>query len=134
MSLHQRFKSFTFLHHIASSTLIMKLPHTEVKFYPEFKSQTSLSSLRVSCKGLTSGLFLLYMTIRPKLGVTLTLKFIIFLIVPIFCLQYCLHISSATIIPVYFVRYIHGYMKSATLDADPFQWVISENFILGRTH
>ena len=30
--------------------LIMKLPHTEVKFYPELKSQTSLSSLRVSCK------------------------------------------------------------------------------------
>ena len=31
--------------------LIMKLPHTEVKFYPEVKSQTGLSSLRVSCKG-----------------------------------------------------------------------------------
>ena len=31
-------------------TLIMKLPHTEVKFYPEVKSQTGLSSLRVSCK------------------------------------------------------------------------------------
>ena len=31
-------------------TLIMKLPHTEVKFYPEAKSQTGLSSLRVSCK------------------------------------------------------------------------------------
>ena len=30
-------------------TLIMKLPHTEVKFYPEVKSQTDLSSLRVSC-------------------------------------------------------------------------------------
>ena len=30
--------------------LIMKLPHTEVKFYPEVKSQTGLSSLRVSCK------------------------------------------------------------------------------------
>ena len=28
----------------------MKLPHTEVKFYPEVKSQTGLSSLRVSCK------------------------------------------------------------------------------------
>ena len=28
----------------------MKLRHTEVKFYPEVKSQTSLSSLRVSCK------------------------------------------------------------------------------------
>ena len=28
----------------------MKLPHTEVKFYPEVKSQSSLSSLRVSCK------------------------------------------------------------------------------------
>ena len=30
--------------------LLMKLPHTEVKFYPEVKSQTGLSSLRVSCK------------------------------------------------------------------------------------
>ena len=28
----------------------MKLPHTEVKFYPEVKSQTGLSLLRVSCK------------------------------------------------------------------------------------
>ena len=28
----------------------MKLPHAEVKFYPEVNSQTSLSSLRVSCK------------------------------------------------------------------------------------
>ena len=28
----------------------MKLPQTEVKFYPEVKSQTGLSSLRVSCK------------------------------------------------------------------------------------
>ena len=31
-------------------TLIMKLPYIEVKFYPEVKSQTGLSSLRVSCK------------------------------------------------------------------------------------
>ena len=31
-------------------TLIMKLPHTEVKFYPEVKSQTGLSSFRVSFK------------------------------------------------------------------------------------
>ena len=46
-------------------------------------------------------------TIRPKLGVTLTLKFILFFIVPIFCLQYCLYISSATIIPLYSVHYIH---------------------------
>ena len=30
-------------------TLIMKLPYPEVKFYPEVKSQTSLSSLWVSC-------------------------------------------------------------------------------------
>ena len=28
----------------------MKLPYTEVKRYPEVKSQTGLSSLRVSCK------------------------------------------------------------------------------------
>ena len=28
----------------------MKLPYIEVKFYPEVKSQTGLSSLRVSCK------------------------------------------------------------------------------------
>ena len=31
-------------------TMIMKLPHTQVKFYREMKSQTGLSSLRVSCK------------------------------------------------------------------------------------
>ena len=31
-------------------TLIMKLPYTEVKLYPEVKSQTGLSSLWVSCK------------------------------------------------------------------------------------
>ena len=31
-------------------TLIRKLPFTEVKFYPKVKSQTGLSSLRVSCK------------------------------------------------------------------------------------
>ena len=30
--------------------LIMKLPYTKKKFYPEVKSQTSLSSLRTSCK------------------------------------------------------------------------------------
>ena len=29
---------------------MMKLAHTEVKFYPEEKSQTGLSSLPVSCK------------------------------------------------------------------------------------
>ena len=28
----------------------MKLPHTEVKFYPEVKSEAGLSSLRLSCK------------------------------------------------------------------------------------
>ena len=31
-------------------TLVMKLPYTEVKFYPKVKFQTSLSSLWVSCK------------------------------------------------------------------------------------
>ena len=31
-------------------TLIMKLPYTEVKFYPKVISQTDLRSLRVSCK------------------------------------------------------------------------------------
>ena len=56
--------------------------------------------------------FYLHMTIRPTLGVTLTLKCILFLIVPIFCLQYCLNILSTTIIPLYFVHYIH---RSAAL-------------------
>ena len=60
----------------------------------------------------SSFFFYLYMTIRPKLGVTLILKFVISLIKPIFCLQYCLYISSATIIPLYFVYYIH---RSAAL-------------------
>ena len=31
-------------------TQIMKLPYTKMKFHPEVKSQTRLSSLRVSCK------------------------------------------------------------------------------------
>ena len=35
-------------------TVIKKLPHTEVKFYSEVKSQTGLSSLRVSCKHVIS--------------------------------------------------------------------------------
>ena len=64
------------------------------------------------------------MTIRPKLGVTLIFRFIIFLIEPIFCLrtafifrplQLYRYISYTIFIEVlllYFVRYIHGYMKS----------------------
>ena len=56
--------------------------------------------------------FYLYMNIRPKLGVTLIFEFIIFLIEPIFSLQYCLYVSSATIIPLYFIYYIH---RSAAL-------------------
>ena len=35
----------------------MKLPHTEVKFYPELKSQTGLSSLLVSCKRALRNLY-----------------------------------------------------------------------------
>ena len=38
-------------------TLIIKLPHTELKFQPNVKSQTSLSSLQVSCKRALSGKF-----------------------------------------------------------------------------
>ena len=56
-------------------------------------------------------LFYLYTIIRPKLGVTLTLKFIIFLILPIFRLQYCLYISSTifiVVLPSYFVHHIYG--------------------------
>ena len=34
----------------AMRTLIMKLPYTEVKFYPKVKSQTGLNSLWVLCK------------------------------------------------------------------------------------
>ena len=46
-------------------TLIMKLPWAKVKFYPEVKSQTGLSSLSVTCKhALTcfqvSGFFLCF--------------------------------------------------------------------------
>ena len=40
----------------------MKLPHTEVKFYPEVKSQTGLSSLRVSCKRALKIQVLKYLT------------------------------------------------------------------------
>ena len=83
------------------------------------------TTIRPKISVLINLFFYLYMTIRPKVGVTLILKFIIFLIEPIFCLQYCLYISWATIIPLYFVyyihrsvlllysvHYIHGYMKS----------------------
>ena len=59
------------------------------------------------------------MTIRPKLGVTLIPKFIIFLIEPIFCLQTTFifrPLQSYTVVIemllLYFVRYIHGYIKS----------------------
>ena len=48
-----RFEIYTevsFITPEAMWTLIMKLPHTEVKCYPEVKSQTELSLLRVSCK------------------------------------------------------------------------------------
>ena len=38
--------------------LIMKLPYIEVKFYPKVKSQTGLSSRRVSCKRALSYAFL----------------------------------------------------------------------------
>ena len=73
------------------------------------------------------------MTIRPKLGVTLILKFIIFLIEPIFCLQYCLYISSATIIPLYFVYYIHR--SAALIFRTLYPWlyeVLSQNFAWRR--
>ena len=69
--------------------------------------------------------FYLYMTIRPKLGVTL--KFIIFLIVPIFCLQYCLYISSATIIPLYLVYYIHR--SAALIFLTLYPWLQSATII-----
>ena len=77
--------------------------------------------------------FYVYITIRPKLGVTLILKFIIFLIEPIFCLQYCLYISSATIIPLYFVYYIHR--SAALIFRTLYPWlyeVLSQNFAWRR--
>ena len=63
-------------------------------------------------------------TIQPKIRVHITLfffvhdcstkvtdhsysEFILFLIVAIFYLEYCLYISSATVIPLYFIHYIH---------------------------
>ena len=63
-------------------------------------------------------------TIRPKIRVHITLyffctrlftkvtdhyysEFILFLIVAIFFLEYCLYISSATVIPLYFIHHIH---------------------------
>ena len=65
--------------------------------------------------------FYLYMTIRPKLGVTLILKFIIFLIETIFCLQYCLYISSATIILLYFIYFI--YRSAALIFRTLYPWL-----------
>ena len=43
-------------------TLMMKLPHTKVKFYPKVKSQTGLSSLRVSCKRALSMLLFAFIS------------------------------------------------------------------------
>ena len=37
--------------------LIMKFPYNEVKFYPEVKSQTGSSSLRVSSKPLINQMY-----------------------------------------------------------------------------
>ena len=65
------------------------------------------TTIRPKTRVLINLFFYLYTTIRPKLGVTLTLKFILFLTVLIFCLQYCLYISSAAIMPLHFVHYIH---------------------------
>ena len=46
-------------------TLIMKLAYTEVKFYPEVKSQTGFSSLWVSCKNaIGKNYFLRYLLIK----------------------------------------------------------------------
>ena len=67
------------------------------------------------------------MTIRPRLGVTLILKFIIFLIELISCLQYCLYISSATIIPLYFVYYIHR--SAALIFRTLYLWLLSATII-----
>ena len=56
-------------------------------------------------------LFYLCTTIQPKLGAILTLKFIIFLIVPILCLryswQYCPYVSPSLFLAV-FPRYNRG--------------------------
>ena len=70
------------------------------------------TNIRPKFSVLINLFFHLYMTIRPKLRATLILKCIIFLIVPIFCLQYYLYIPSATIILLYFVHYTH---RSAAL-------------------
>ena len=110
------FKTF----HIFSGVSTSLSPHTTTRMWPFDKIiWSSFFHLFFLCarpfkQKLGSSLiyfFYLYTTIRPKLGVTLTLKFILFLIVPIFCLQYCLYISSAITIPLYFVHYIH---RSAT--------------------
>ena len=65
------------------------------------------STIRPKLRILINFFNYLYVTIRPNLVATFTLKFILFLIVPIFCLQHCLYISSPAIIPLYFVHYIH---------------------------
>ena len=59
--------------------LTMKLPHTEVKFYPDMKSQTGLSSLRVSCKGaLSNFVFSLFVvhSFQVKYGVTISNRYV----------------------------------------------------------
>ena len=96
---------------LGSSLIYIFHLHTTIRQkYMTFLSFILSFCARLFDQKLVSSLiyfFYLYMTIRPKLGVTLILKFIIFLIEPILGLQYCLYISSATIIPLYFVYYIH---------------------------
>ena len=96
---------------LGSSLIYIFHLHTTIRQkYMTFLSFILSFCARLFDQKLVSSLiyfFYLYMTIRPKLGVTLTLKFIPFLILPIFCLQYCLYISSATIIPLYFAHYIY---------------------------
>ena len=70
-------------------------------------------SLRTTIRSKISVLInLFFLFVHDHSTKVLILKFIIFLTELIFCWQYCPYISSATIIPLYFVYYIH---RSAAL-------------------
>ena len=107
------FSARPFDHKLGSLLIFFFHLHTTIREkYMIFFHLFFLRARPLDQKLRSSLIFLFVTTIRPKLRIILTLKFIIFFIVPIFCLQYCFYILSATIIHLYFVHYIH---RSAAL-------------------
>ena len=90
--------------------LIMKLPHTEVKFYPEVKYQTGLSSIWVSCKRAQKEIRKIMCEICSKLTVLVEWRQI-----KLFWCIYCLFEFIYTLI--YFF-YCWLYMENISVTSD----------------